>query len=100
MGSSPKGVAALLETAIIDKQQLWHVTTGFPGRQRAQYKDGFCIRRNCYDDALVYVDYTRITGTNTEDTAAGGYNEAQLLDQRCKLQHRSLLWWLLQGGAQ
>jgi hypothetical protein len=44
---------------------------GFPGRQQASYQDNFCLRKACYDHVLVYDDFTKVTGTSTEDTAAG-----------------------------
>ncbi|KAF8066337.1 Map3k12 [Scenedesmus sp. PABB004] len=46
---------------------------GFPGHQEARYLDQVCVRRACYSNALRYDDYTKLTGTPTEDTAAGGY---------------------------
>jgi hypothetical protein len=29
------------------------------------------VRKVCYDHVLVYDDFTKVTGTSTEDTAAG-----------------------------
>jgi hypothetical protein len=46
-------------------------SAGFPGKQQARYQDNFCLRKMCYDHVLVYDDFAKVTGTSTEDTAAG-----------------------------
>eukprot|EP00879_Flechtneria_rotunda_P003461 GHRR01003690.1.p1 GENE.GHRR01003690.1~~GHRR01003690.1.p1 ORF type:complete len:696 (+),score=190.53 GHRR01003690.1:393-2480(+) len=45
----------------------------FPGQQVAKYVDQYCLRGQCFNNVLVYADFTKVTGATTQDTAAGGY---------------------------